>query len=167
MTTTSSEKTLRSVTSTFFEVVAHVAEPSDRGPVRATKTFLVEAGTFTEAEHIGLDIAAGYGSACEAADPCLPQIANINPAPYGTVYYDPDSDSGNPYFRCRVTLLTVNEATGRERKAALTCLLQAASVGDAQACLRRILADSLADYTVTAVIQSPVTDRRLRGETES
>lgn len=134
--------------SSFFEVIARVIVTADDGTSKRKRMVAaVEASTFTEAEAAG----TGYFSA-EGEDV---EIANINPAPYRDIY---DSQSGDTWFRVKVKFITLDERTGTPRNSFTVYLVKADSTQHAQRVVTTALSDSVVDYEIAAVVETPVCD---------
>ena len=109
--------------SVWFEVsVSYKKMQEDGTEKKVTEIVTVDAVSFAEAEKRALK---EMGSIVRGGV----DIKNINPAPYKSVFFD--EKDGEKWFKAKLTFLSYDEATGKEKRTNSTYLVQADTFADA------------------------------------
>lgn len=133
-------------TASYFEVIARITVTEDDGTSRRKRMVAsVEAASFTEAESAGTEYFSPEGEDAE--------IVNINPVPYRSVYVSRECGG---WFRVKVKFIIVDERTGAQKNSYAVHLVQADSTQQAQRIITDSLRDSVVDYEIAAVAETPV-----------
>lgn len=115
-----------------------------------TEPFLVDAISYTEAEsRITLEMAAYLLDSEEI------KITNIKVANYAEIHPFENSDR---WFKSRVSLIAFDEESGKERKTNLYLLVQANDVKEAYENTVSTMKDTMGEYTIPAISESPIMD---------
>lgn len=115
-----------------------------------TEPFLVDAISYTEAEsRITQEMAAYLNDGEEI------KITNIKVANFAEIHPFENSDR---WFKSRVSLLVVDEESGKERKTNIYLLIQANDVKEAYENTVSSMKDTMGEYSITAVSESPIAD---------
>lgn len=115
-----------------------------------TEPFLVDAISYTEAEsRITEEISAYLLDSDEI------KITNIKVANYAEIHPFENSDR---WFKSRVSLIAFDEESGKERKTNLYLLVQANDVKEAYDNTNGVMKDTMGEYTIPAISESPVMD---------
>lgn len=115
-----------------------------------TEPFLVDAISYTEAEsRITKEIAAYLSDSDEL------KITNIKVANYAEIHPFENTDR---WFKSRVSLIAFDEESGKERKTNQYLLVQANDVKEAYENTISVMKDTMGDYTVPAISESPIVD---------
>lgn len=115
-----------------------------------TEPFLVDAISYTEAESRITQEMSVYLSDSEEI-----MIRNIKVANYAEIYPFENSDR---WFKSRVSLIAFDEESGKERKTNLYLLVQANNVKEAYDNTVSVMKDTMGEYTIPAISESPIMD---------
>ncbi|AWH75215.1 hypothetical protein DCS32_13900 [Dokdonia sp. Dokd-P16] len=115
-----------------------------------TEPFLVDAISYTEAESRITQEMAAYLSDSEEI-----KITNIKVANYAEIHPFENSDR---WFKSRVSLIAYDEESGKERKTNQYLLVQANDVKEAYENTVMTMKDTMGEYTIPAVSESPIMD---------
>lgn len=115
-----------------------------------TEPFLVDAISYTEAESRITQEMAAYLSEGEEI-----KITNIKVANFAEIHPFENSDR---WFKSRVSLIAFDEESGKERKTNLYMLVQANDVKEAYENTVSTMQDTMGEYTIPAVAESPIMD---------
>lgn len=115
-----------------------------------TEPFLVDALSYTEAESRITEEMSAYLSDSDEI-----KITNIKVANYAEIHPFENCDR---WFKSRVSLIAFDEESGKERKTNLYLLVQANDVKEAFDHTNSVMKDSMGDYTIPAVSESPIVD---------
>lgn len=141
---------LKSHSSHFFEVIVAMQQMQEDGNMKMVKqTIVIEALTFGEAEQLALEEMEPYSNG-------ELKIVNINPAPYGEVFTS-DDNQDDRFYKCKLSFITVDEKTAKEKKFKVTYLVQAASTNKAQSYIdKSIMAGSMMDYETCSISETKI-----------
>ena len=115
-----------------------------------TEPFLVDAISYTEAESRITQEMAAYLSDSEEI-----KITNIKVANYAEIHPFENSDR---WFKSRISLIAYDEESGKERKTNQYLLVQANDVKEAFDNTVTTMKDTMGEYTIPAVSESPIMD---------
>ena len=113
-----------------------------------SESFLVDALSSTEAE----------GRIIEEIRPFVSgefTVSAIKRANYSEVYFD---NTGDRWFRCRVSFITIDEKTGVEKQTPTNILVQATEHAQAVENLNLCMKGTMADWRITAVNETSLLD---------
>jgi hypothetical protein len=115
-----------------------------------TEPFLVDAISYTEAESRITEEMSAYLSDSDEI-----KITNIKVANYAEIHPFENSDR---WFKSRVSLIAFDEESGKERKTNMYLLIQANDVKEAYDNTISVMKDTMGEYTVPAISESPIMD---------
>ncbi|WP_298516222.1 DUF4494 domain-containing protein [uncultured Kordia sp.] len=115
-----------------------------------TEPFLVDAISYTEAESRITQEMAAYLREGEEI-----KITNIKVANYAEIHPFENSDR---WFKCKVSMIAFDEESGKERKTNQYLLIQGNDVKEAYENTMTAMKDTMAEYTIPAVSESPIMD---------
>lgn len=115
-----------------------------------TAPFLVDAISYTEAESRITQEMAAYLPDSEEI-----KITNIKVANYAEIHPFENTDR---WFKSRVSLIAYDEESGKERKTSLYLLVQANDVKEAFDNTVSTMKDTMGEYTIPAIAESPIED---------
>ena len=115
-----------------------------------TEPYLVDAISYTEAEARITEEMASYISDSEEI-----KITNIKVANYAEIHPFENSDR---WFKSKVSLVAFDEESGKERKTNMYLLVQANDVKEAFENTVGIMKDTMGEYTIPAISESPIMD---------
>jgi hypothetical protein len=117
-----------------------------------TKTFnqayLFDALSFTEAEARATEEMRQYISTDF-------KISNIKVANFAEIC---PNESGDRWFKCKLSCISFDEDKGTERKANSYILVQANDVKDAYEVLANSLTDTVGNFEIPSIVESPILD---------
>lgn len=112
-----------------------------------TEQYLTEALSFTEAEQRTLDHVKPYLIEETSVD-----VVAIAKKPYNDIITDtPDDTLAEELFKCKVSICTLNEHNGKEKKVASYYLVQAKTSGEAQEKIDAYMLNTSYDYEIEQV----------------
>lgn len=115
-----------------------------------TEPFLVDAISYTEAESRITQEMAAYLREGEEI-----KIMNIKVANYAEIHPFENSDR---WFKCKVAMIAFDEESGKERKSNQYLLIQGNDVNEAFENTVIAMKDTMAEYTIPAITESPIMD---------
>lgn len=136
----------------FFEVQLAMQETQENGAEKMVKkTIVVDALSFGEAEKKAFEEMTPYTSG-------ELKIININPAAYGEVYTS-DDEKDDKFYKCKLSFITIDEKTEKEKKSKVTYLVQAGSTNKAQSYIdNNVTKGSMLDYETCSISDTPIFD---------
>lgn len=133
----------------WFEVKVKYSKIDDNEKVKTfNQPYLFDALTFTEAEARANEEMAKYLS--EGF-----KITNIKVANFSEIF---PSEHGDRWFKCKVSLVTLDEDKGLERRTNTYVLVQANDVKDAYEYLLDQFSDTVSDFSIPSIQESPIID---------
>ena len=114
----------------------------------ATDTYLLDAVSFTEAE-------ARITEEMKAYTEEDFRIMNIKVANFSEVHPFENSDR---WFKSKVSLVAMDEESGKEKKTNIYLLVQANDVKEAFENTATAMEETMGDYTIPAITESPILD---------
>ncbi|RZL44925.1 MAG: DUF4494 domain-containing protein [Pedobacter sp.] len=113
-----------------------------------TEPYLVDALSYTEAEsRINEEMSAYISEEFKITGIKFGNYAEIHPF-----------ENADRWFKSRVLLLAFDEESGKERKTGMNILIQANDVREAFDNTVTIMKNTMGDYTITAISESPIMD---------
>lgn len=135
---------------TLFECKIRFQKIDDRSgkEKRVTETYLFDAISYTEAEERAYKTMEEFISGEFS-------VASIRKAKYAEVI---PSDDGDRWYKVKVSFLSVDEASGREKRVSQTILVLASNIKDA--CDKTIdgMNGTTDDFEINSVIESSIMD---------
>jgi hypothetical protein len=140
------------MSATWYECKVKYRKLDQASGVQKMKTepFLVDAISYTEAEARITEEMAAY-----LTDSDEIKITNIKVANYAEIHPFENSDR---WFKSRVSLIALDEESGKERKTNIYLLVQANDVKEAFENTMEVMKDTMGDFTIPAVSESPIMD---------
>lgn len=115
-----------------------------------TELYTVDALSFTEAEAKIIDEMSVYVSG-------EMKVANINPAPYGEIFFS-GIDDDDLWYKARLAFITIDEKTEKEKRSYVTYLIQAKSLERAKRYIDEVMGRTMIDYEVKGVVETKIMD---------
>ena len=115
-----------------------------------TEPFLVDAISYTEAESRITEEMSAYLLEGEEI-----KITNIKVANFAEIHPFENADR---WFKSKVALIAFDEESGKERKTNQYLLVQANDVKEAYENTVHVMKDSMGEYSIPAVSESPIVD---------
>lgn len=150
---------MKSRVSKFFEVKVQYQKMQDDGKEKkVTEQYVVEAMSFTEAEARIIEEMSPYIS--EALDVVAEKIA-----PFNEILLS-DNSNDDKWFLSKVSFITIDEKTAKEKKTSQRLLVQAETSEKAMDYTNEMLSHGMSDYSIDAVKDTPTLDVFLHECTE-
>jgi hypothetical protein len=133
----------------WFECKVKYRKTQETGEQKiSTDTYLLDAVSFTEAE-------ARINEEMKAYTSEEFRIMNIKVANFTEVHPFENSDR---WFKSKVSLIALDEESGKEKKSNIYLLVQANDVKEAFENTNTALEDTMGDYTIPSITESPILD---------
>lgn len=133
----------------WFEVsVAYKKMMEDGAEKKVTEVVVVDAVSFTEAEkrclkELGSLVRGGV------------DVKNINPAPYKSVFFD--EKDGDKWFKAKLSFISYDETSGKEKRSNSTYLVQANTFAEALRNIEKFM-DGGNDYVTANISETKILD---------
>ena len=142
---------MKSRVSKFFEVKVQYQKMQDDGKEKkVTEQYVVEAMSITEAEARIIEEMSPYIS--EALDVVAEKIA-----PFNEILLS-DNSNDDKWFLSKVSFITIDEKTEKEKKTSQRRLVQAETSEKAMDYTKEMLSHYMSDYSIDAVKDTPTLD---------
>ncbi|WP_445710931.1 DUF4494 domain-containing protein [Flavobacterium sp.] len=137
------------MSATWYECKVKYRKVDDNGVQKVTtEPYLVDALSYTEAEkRINEEMSAYVSEEFK--------ITNIKVANYAEIHPFENSDR---WFKSKVSLIAYDEESGKERKTSMYLLVQANDVKEAFDNTTHAMKNTMGDYTIPAISESPIMD---------
>lgn len=142
----------KEMSATWYECKVKYRKLDEASGTQKVKTepFLVDAISYTEAEGRITEEMSVYLSDSEEI-----KITNIKVANYAEIHPFENSDR---WFKSKISLIAFDEESGKERKTNQYLLIQANDVKEAYENTVGVMKDTMGEYTIPAVVESPIMD---------
>lgn len=142
---------MRDVSKRWFETIVRYDKTMENGELKkVNETYVVDALTFGEAEENITREMSHYISGDF-------DIKNINPAPYSEIFFS-DKDTDDKYYRVKLSFITIDERTQKEKKSKVTYLVQANSLEQARKNTEEVMNGTMIDYEFVSVTETKILD---------
>ncbi len=132
---------------TWYECKVKYRKTFDTGEEKpVTETYLLDAISYSEAE-------ARITEEMKAYTEQEFKITNIKVSNISEVY---TFEVGDRWFKSKIALIAVDEESGKERKTNVYFLVQANDVKEAFDNTNEAMKDTLGDYTIPSITESPI-----------
>ena len=142
---------MKAVTSTWFECAVRYGRTTEEGPEKkVTETYVVEALSFTEAE----------AKIIRELSPFTPgelEITKITPMSISEIFFS-DRDADDSWFKCKLAFITIDEKTDKEKRSAVSYLVQADSLGTALNYVVQEMGKTSIDYVASNISETKIMD---------
>jgi hypothetical protein len=137
------------MSTTWFECKVKYRKTDETGVQKVTtEPYLVDALSYTEAEtRINEEMSAYISEEFK--------ITNIKVANYSEIHPFENTDR---WFKSKVSLIAFDEESGKERKTNMYFLVQANDVKEAFDNTTMVMKNTMGDYTIPAISESPIVD---------
>ncbi len=137
------------MSATWYECKVKYRKVDETGAQKiATEPYLVDAISYTEAEkRINEEMAAYVSEEFK--------ITNIKVGNYAEIHPFENADR---WFKSKVSLVSFDEESGKERKSNMYLLVQGNDVKEAYDNTVQVMKNTMGDYTIPAISESPIMD---------
>ena len=137
--------------SEWFECkVKYEKTMQDGGLKKVCEPYLVDAINFTEAER----------RIIEEIKPFMTgefEVSNISKARFAEIF-ETEDDSADRWFKAKLSFITLDEKTGKEKKSSHNVLIQASDLRNAIKRLDEGMKGSMMDYIISSVAETGIMD---------
>ena len=142
---------MRSKTAQWFETkVQYEKVQVDGMQKKVTEQYVVDALSFTEAESSIIEEMKPYVSGDY-------KIKNITPANYHDVFFSDDTQD-DKWYKVKLTFITIDEKTEKEKHSIVHYLVQARSTGTAQQAINDVMSKAMIDYETASISETKILD---------
>ena len=135
----------------FFECKVKYMKVMENGLQKpVTEAYLVDALSYTEAESRFIEEIRPFMHGAFEVD-------SITRVKISDIFFN-DKESADKWYKCKITLVTIDEVSAKEKKTPVLMLVKAESVPDAISRLNIHMSTSVMDYELTSVNNSPIID---------
>ena len=137
------------MSATWYECKVKYRKTHETGEQKATTdTYLLDAVSYTEAESRLTEEMTAYTSEEY-------RIMNIKVANFSEVHPFENSDR---WFKSKVSLIALDEESGKEKKTNVYLLVQANDVKEAFENTTKAMENTMGDYSIPSITESPILD---------
>lgn len=132
----------------FFEVKVKTDRMNEKGDLKAvSETYALDAVSFTEAEARVSEMLSNYGTPdFEVIMEKVSQFKTFVPG------------EGERYFLVKYNFITIDEASGREKRTADFVLFQSTDIDHARVAAHEYMRESICDYEIVCIRKTPILD---------
>lgn len=142
---------MRARTGTWFTTKVRYQKTMEDGTEKVvTETYLVDALSFTEAESAIIDEISVYVSGEF-------KVSGIAKANYLEIYFS-DMDEDDKWYKAKVSLITIDEKSGKEKRNNVNYLVQANSLQRALRYMEEALGGTMNDCEIVGLTDTPLMD---------
>ena len=142
---------MRSRTAIWFECkIAYEKVMDDGLQKKVTESYVVDALSFTEAEKRIMEEMSSYISGEFT-------VKDIKIAPYGEIFFS-DEEMADRWYKCKLQFITIDEKTDKEKRSAVTYLVQAATLDGAVKNINEVMDGTMIDYEKSNIAETKVMD---------
>lgn len=135
----------------WYQVKARLERVADNGTIKAdSEVFLIKANSFATAESVTMEEVVQYATG--GVD--VVAMARKN---YKEVFVSNEADA-DKWFKCKLSFLTIDEKSGKEKKTAHLFLVKAVSALTAHQAVDAFMDTSLSDYVIEQVEETKIID---------
>ena len=115
-----------------------------------TDTYVVDAFTFGEAEEaITKEMTAFVSGEFN--------VKNITPANYGEIFFS-DNANDDKWYKAKLTFITRDEKTGKDKRSNTNYLVQAGSFNAAVKNVEQVMGTTMVDYVIANIAETKIMD---------
>lgn len=142
---------MRTRTAKWFETyVRYDKTMEDGSQKKVTEQYTVDALSFGEAEERITQEMQHYISGEF-------EVKNINPAGYGEIFFS-DNSSDDRWYKVKLSFITIDKKTEKEKRTHVTYLVQGASTRGAEDNTKKVMDGTAIDYVVDSVSETKILD---------
>ena len=142
---------MRSRTANWFETRVRYDKMMEDGQnKKTTETYVVDAYTFGEAEE----------TITKEMEPFVTgefEVKNISPASYGEIFFS-DSDTDDRWYKAKLSFITLDEKTAKEKRSTVNFLVQAATFNAAVKNIEDAMGKTAIDYIIANISETKIMD---------
>ena len=142
---------MRSITSIWFECKVRYEKVMEDGmQKKVTEMYVVDALSFSEAEQRITEQMAAYISGEY-------EIMDVRKAAYKEIFFS-DADLDDRWYKAKLMFITIDEKTEKEKRSAVTYLVQAATLDGAVKNINEVMCTTMIDYEKSVIGETKILD---------
>ena len=142
---------MRSRTATWFECKVRYEKVMENGlQKKVTEQHVVDALSFSEAEQRITEEMSAYISGEF-------EITDVKKAQYKEVFFS-DAANDDRYYKAKLAFITIDEKTEKEKRSAVTYLVQAATLDGAVKNINEVMDGTMIDYEKSNIAETKIID---------
>ena len=142
---------MRSKTANWFECKVRYEKVMENGTEKkVTEQYVVEALSFSEAEQRITEEMSAYISGEY-------EITDVRKAPYKEVFFS-DLEADDRFYKAKLQFITIDERTEKEKRSAVTFLVQAATLDGAVNNINEVMGSTMIDYEKSNISETKIMD---------
>ena len=142
---------MRAITAKWFETAVRYERQSEDGmQKKVTEPYVVDAFTFGEAEEVITKEMQGFVSGEF-------EVKNITPATYGEIFFS-DKENDDKWYKAKVTFITMDEKTSKEKRTSTNYLVQASTFNAAVKNVDEVMGTTLSEYVISNISETKIMD---------
>ena len=142
---------MRTRTANWFETAVRYERQMEDGIQKmVTETYVVDAFTFGEAEEaITKEMTAFVSGEFN--------VKTITPANYGEIFFS-DNANDDKWYKAKLTFITRDEKTGKDKRSNTNYLVQAGSFNAAVKNVEQVMGTTMVDYVIANIAETKIMD---------
>ena len=139
------------MTLSWFECKVTYERAGEKGlNTKVNEVYLTQGFTFTEVEkRLTMEIQPMVTGTFD--------IMKMERTKYNELV-DSTEENADKWFKCKITMVTIDEVSAKEKKSSVVILVKAEDVTNAVKNLNKHMEDSIMDYNLASVNESPIVD---------
>lgn len=142
---------MRSRTANWFETKVRYEKTTEEGTQKkVTEQYVVDALSFSEAEQRITEEMSAYISGEF-------EITDVRKAAYKEVFFS-DEEMADKWFKAKLMFITIDEMTEKEKRSAVTYLVQAGTFDGAVKNINEVMGSTMIDYEKSNISETKIID---------
>lgn len=142
---------MRNSLSNWFECKVRYEKVMEDGlQKKVTEQYVVDALSFSEAEQRIIEEMSAYISGEF-------EITDVKKAQYKEVFFS-DAANDDRYYKAKLAFITIDEKTEKEKRSAVTYLVQAATLDGAVKNINEVMDGTMIDYEKSNIAETKIMD---------
>ena len=142
---------MRSRTALWFECKIRYDKVMEDGTEKkVTEQYTIDALSYAEAENRIIEEMSQYISGEF-------EVADIKKAAYKEIFFS-DNELEDRYYRAKLQFITIDEKTEKEKRSAVTFLVQAGTLDGAVTNINTVMNGTMIDYEKSNIIETKIID---------
>jgi hypothetical protein len=85
------------------------------------------------------------------------KVINIDPAPFSEIFFS-DAELADKWYKAKLEFITIDEKTEKEKRSAVTYLVQAGSFDSALKSVNEVMGGTMIDYVTAKIEETKIMD---------
>jgi hypothetical protein len=142
---------MRQIQATWFECKVRYEKVMENGlQKKVTEQYVVDALSFSEAEKRIIEEMSAYISGEF-------EITDVKKAQYKEVFFS-NADLEDRYYKAKLAFITIDEKTEKEKRSAVTYLVQAGTLDGAVKNINEVMDGTMIDYEKSNIAETKIID---------